>query len=96
MFLSRKAMKIQGHGPSAWTDYYHLSWNVIHPGTDAEYREIANLSKKVKEATSNTNHHNIYQVVSGYNADAWLYEYPADTMEEMSKSTQTGERLVRE
>lgn len=76
-----------GHGPSAWTNYYHLSWNVIHPGTGAQYREIANLSKKVKEATNSINHHNIYQVVSGYNADMWLWEYPINSMDEMSMST---------
>ena len=85
MLLSRKYDL--GHGPSAWTDYYHLSWNVIHPGTGAQYREIANLSKKVKEATNSINHHNIYQVVSGYNADMWLWEYPINNMEEMSMST---------
>ena len=85
MFLSRK--KDIGYGPGAWTNYYHLSWNIIHPGTGGQYREIATLSKKVKEATNSKNHHNIYQLVSGVNPDMWLWEYPINSMEELSMST---------
>ncbi len=45
------------------------------------------MSKKVKEATNSKNHHNIYQLVSGVNADMWLWEYPINSMEELSMST---------
>ena len=85
MFLSRK--EDIGYGSGAWTNYYHLSWNIIHPGTGGQYREIAALSKKVKEATNSKNHHNIYQLISGVNADMWLWEYPINSMEELSMST---------
>ena len=74
-------------GPAALTEYYHLSWNMTYPGTGGQYREIAETIKKVKEATNSKNYHTIYQVVSGSNPDAWLWEYPINSMEELSMST---------
>ena len=74
-------------GPDALTEYYHLSWNMTYPGTGGQYREIAETIKKGKEKTNSKNYHTIYQVVSGSNPDVWLWEYPINSMEELSMST---------
>jgi len=78
------------YGPDSTPEYYHLSWNMIYPGTGGQYKEIARKSKKVKETTNSKNYHNIYQVVSGSNPDTWLWEYPINSMEELNMSTGGG------
>ena len=78
------------YGPDSAPKYYHLSWNMIYPGTGGQYKKIARTSKKVKESTSSKNYHTIYQVVSGSDPDAWLWEYPINSMEELSMSTGGG------
>ena len=78
------------YGPDSAPKYYHLSWNMIYPGTGGQYKKIARTSKKVKETTSSKNYHTIYPVVSGSDPDAWLWEYPINSMEELSMSTGGG------
>ncbi len=81
------AHKDLSYGPDVLTEYYHLSWNMTYPGTANKYKEIARTSKMVKEASNSKNHHTIYQVVSGNDPDSWLWEYPINSMEELSMST---------
>ena len=73
-----------------WPPIYHLSWNYTGPGTDEDYMKVAKFDAETKAKGKSKNYHRIYHVVSGTNPDAWLYEYPADTMEDLKKSTQTG------
>ena len=78
------------YGPDSAPEYYHLSWNMTYPGTGGQYKKIARTSKKVKESTNSKNYHTIYQVVSGSDPDAWLWEYPINSMEELTMSTGGG------
>lgn len=74
----------------AWPPIFHLSWNYTGPGTDEDYMKVAKFDAETKAKGKSKNYHRIYHVVSGSNPDAWLYEYPADSMEDLKKSTQTG------
>ena len=52
--------------------------------------EVAKAGANAKRRTRSENYHRIYHVASGSNPDAWLYEYPVNSMEELKKSTGVG------
>ena len=52
--------------------------------------KVSKFDADRKAKGKSKNYDRIYHVVSGSNPDAWLYEYPADSMEDLKKSTQTG------
>jgi hypothetical protein len=74
----------------AWPPIFHLSWNYTGPGTGTDYMEVAKAGANAKRRTRSENYHHIYHVASGSNPDAWLYEYPVSSMEELKKSTGVG------
>ena len=69
-------------------EYFHISYNYLTPGTDAEYVEFLEAVKKTKEANKSPVNHEIYKVVSGKNPDTWVWLYPMKNMEELNGSTQ--------
>ena len=73
-----------------WPPIFHLSWNYIGPGTGGDYMEVTKAQAEAKAKNGSENYHHIYHVASGANPDAWLYEYPADSMEDLKKSTGVG------
>ncbi len=74
--------------PKIYSDSFHLSYNYIVPGTDAEYYEFLEGFKKSKELNKSSDTHEIYKTVSGENPDTWIWVYPISNMEELSGSTQ--------
>ena len=77
-----------GDGP--WPPIFHLSWNYTGPGTGEDYMKVAKFDAETKAKTKSDNYHHIYHVASGSNPDAWLYEYPVNSMEELKKSSEVG------
>ena len=73
-----------------WPPIFHLSWNYTGPGTGEDYMNVAKAGANAKRRTRSENYHRIYHVASGSNPDAWLYEYPVNSMEELKKSTGVG------
>jgi len=73
-----------------WPPIFHLSWNYTGPGTGGDYMEVTKAQAEAKAKNSSDNYHHIYHVASGTNPDAWLYEYPAESMEALKKSTGVG------
>ena len=78
----------QSDGP--WPPIFHLSWNYTAPGTGSEYMEVAKAQVESKTKNKSENYHRIYHTASGSNPDAWLYEYPVESMEGLKKSTGVG------
>lgn len=73
-----------------WPPIFHLSWNYNGPGTGKDYMRVTKAQADAKAKNKSENYHNIYHVASGSNADAWLYEYPAESMEDLKMSTGVG------
>lgn len=73
-----------------WPSIFHLSWNYIGPGKGGDYMDVTKAQVDSKTKNKSENYHRIYHTASGSNPDAWLYEYPVDSMEELNKSTGTG------
>jgi hypothetical protein len=78
----------QSDGP--WPPIFHLSWNYIGPGRGADYMDVAKAAVESKTKNDSENYHRIYHTASGTNPDAWLYEYPVESMEELKKSAGSG------
>jgi len=77
------------YNPKLKGPYWHYSYNMVRPGAHGEYIEFLEAIKKTKAANKDPLSHNIYRVASGKYPDAWVWEYPGESLEEISGSMQS-------